>query len=217
MRSFFVFCLLVVIQLQCCKVFAQSAKADSVFAQGYRDFRALVDSLHTFTIYIVAPGSKELVLFNESVDDWPPAFHFLKHKKPVKRNADFKVAVLVDSLEIGTPAMESGTTNRDGITEYWVGKYRVVFNILVGLKDGKALQFTLDGKREFKREEPLRSAVRTSATRPSVARDQNSRTIDDPGMNSKLPDVSPRLSDFKEAFLQLLRESKHRYIDRVDN
>jgi len=76
----------------------QGTTQDSTFIYNYKEFRSLVDSFKTYSLYIVPYQSAQLHQILSSSDHFKNAYHFLRKMKAVKRNPDFAVVILIDSL-----------------------------------------------------------------------------------------------------------------------
>jgi hypothetical protein len=123
---------------------------DSAFIDNYKEFRSLVDSLQTFSVYIVPDNSSRLHQINSSVDYFKNAYHFLRKKKAVKNNPDFVVVILVDSLllEQSSELVTSNDSPENYFhwekkqdsrgTGYTVSRryyYKITFNMIIETKE----------------------------------------------------------------------------------
>jgi hypothetical protein len=137
---------------------APSKAQDSSFIHHYKNFRALVDSYKTYSLYIVPYQSARLHPIPESKSFFREAYHFLNDKKVVKKNPDFVAVVLIDSLqlvnieEVIKPIDKTSVTPREtvgGIHDHSAGRYsqryhyQFTFNVVVQTRKDKIYRFPL--------------------------------------------------------------------------
>jgi hypothetical protein len=187
-----------------------AAQQDTTFIRTYTTFRALVDTLKTFQLFIASGGTTDTLGFTESHKHWREAFHFLRNKKLSRKNPDFMVIVHIDKLTVSDPIVSENhlyTTRKQDHRQLEVKTpYHLTLSLLIGTHDGRQWQqlrlcqnepFTKITRRWYNANEPsgenwLQSDLKTSSL------------------------YRPDQQDFRKDIISLLRKYRNYYIDRVD-
>ena len=187
-----------------------AAQEDTTFIGNYKAFRELVDSLKSFEVLLVPYQSTKAIKFNESIQYWKEAYHFLKNKKNTSKSADFKLAVLIDDVSTEDPILNEtylyNYTSKEDRREILIKtKYWVTFNILVYTKDGKHFQYKLSNQEMFTKLVKRQHDAQAVGADNSLQQDLKDNKI-----------YRPDIDDFRQNVISILRRYRNYYIDRVD-
>lgn len=227
----------------CCwflEVSAQPLKPeDPQFVENYKKFRKFVDPLASYNLYLVTNGADSKMLINDLAPEMKEAYHFLRRKSTVKREADFNVAAIVKHFSVGSPYSQVGTetSTRDVTVRNYrlIQPYYLSINLLV-YSNGLMIEFPLCDEKMFEKSLPfstrdVKPVPETIVVIPPGRNGEPSRVenltkaiagngVPPLDYNRSYSDALSKMQitklDMKLALQQLLQQYKNHYVDRVD-
>ncbi len=202
-------------------IYAQDS--DPVFAENYKTFREITDSLTSYALYLVPyESTKKIKLTGTYQTRLSKVYHFLKRNKKIDfKNPDFIIGILIDERQIDEPEILPG--GKFGGYDQYIIKvtYHYKVNLLIHTKDRKELRFNLGGK--ISHEKTMMASSPFSEIRDSLSRNGYSlRPQPQPitvaqSQSPMYRQLQMEEDDYKILLSKLLDKFINYYVDRVDN